>query len=247
MPPPELSITISRRCWDLPGGRQAAEVVEERQVAEHRPGAGSAPRRQPGRGGDQPIDPVRAAVGGEPDPLGPRPKEQPPGRAPACSRPQERVAVAQGTTDSDPDAGLAELVELPEPRIDGLADVLLGLQPCRCEWRAGHRARPRAQRATAAPSATARSRSGRRAGSCPPYGRARATHRPGRRRSARVARSRRATGAMACWSAGRRRGRSARARAAAGARVRCDRRTRRRSERSCGPRRSWEVGSARIG
>ena len=60
-------------------------------------------------------------------------------------------------------------------------------------------------------------------------------------------RSHPATGAAACWSAGRRSGRSARARDPAAGHARSRRSRVTTSERSCGPRRSCEVGSARIG
>ena len=230
------------------GGGKAAEVVEQGQVAEHGPGPAPPPAARPGGGGDQAVDPVRAAVGDEAHALGPGPEERLQVAHRHARGGEDRVAVAQrrGRAPARRRARSA----LPAPRA--------GRRRPRAP-----RARPRASRRHRR-SPPPRSRPGRRRASRSARPRTVAAGSARRIVPARRVGSRQSTvgidhdlpqpsSAASHWRSGLLVGMSPTRRISSGLErrraVAGDRGRRRRppGERSWGPRRSWEVGSARIG
>ena len=171
----------AHRGRDVAQGGQAADVVEEAEVAgddRRRPAArrgGADPR------GDQAVDPVGAAVAEEAGVASRRPAGRPPGRGSACSRPCRRGRRRDGRAPSaSVQAGLGD-----RPLAAG---QLGGDRLARGVVRLAARAAgvlAVARRSTRARPARRRARSGRRAGSPPRAGSARSSRRRGRRRSGR--------------------------------------------------------------
>ena len=208
MPPPALSIRSA-------AGRSPAGEPRGHRGRGTGPGRRARPRsalawRQPQGRRDQPVDPVGAAVRSEAHPSGPG-RGRPPGRERACSRRRRPIAVPSAAPRG-PQSPARSARPVVEPRHRRLRRRSASSQaaakgPARRSLGSGSAPRGLAPRREVDRVGSDRARAPGRL----------ATRRGGRSRSDRGPRSRRATGAAACWSACRRPGRSASAQSACGA------------------------------
>ena len=185
----------------LPGCRQAAEVVEEGEVAEHGPGPAPLPAASPAEVETRPSMPLAPRLEANRTPSGP-------GRRKAS---RSRTGMLEAASTESPSRS-ASAQRGPESR---LAELVQSVESGRRRPR-GRPARHRARRSANGEPATARGAGaqarepvGQRAGGSGIRAQTIVSARrvgsrqspPGRSRSARGRRSRRATGEAACWSA----------------------------------------------